>query len=148
MQFPRGRRMPPALRAAVGASRARMRYENENCSWLPAPAEIPTEFQHAIGARPMIKTILVPTGGSDTDFVVFETALALAQLFIAHLEFFHVRVDAAEALRYLPHATFARGRGLRNALDERDQESQARSRAGKQHFQNFCRRHRLNVHDT
>jgi hypothetical protein len=33
----------------------------------------------------MIKTILVPTGGSDTDLVVFETALAIAQLFSAHL---------------------------------------------------------------
>jgi nucleotide-binding universal stress UspA family protein len=48
----------------------------------------------------MIKTILVPTGGSDTVFVLFETALAVAQLFRAHLEFFHVRVDAVEALRY------------------------------------------------
>jgi nucleotide-binding universal stress UspA family protein len=95
----------------------------------------------------MIKTILVPTGGSDTDFVVFETALAVAQLFRAHLEFFHVRVDAGEALRYSPHASFARGRGLRNAIDDREQESQARSRAGKQHFQNFCRRHRLKVTD-
>jgi nucleotide-binding universal stress UspA family protein len=96
----------------------------------------------------MIKTILVPTGGSDTDFVVFETALAVAQLFRAHLEFFHVRVDAGEALRYSPHATFARGRGLRNALDYREQESQTRSRSGKQHFQDFCKRHRLKVTDT
>jgi nucleotide-binding universal stress UspA family protein len=96
----------------------------------------------------MIKTILVPTGGSDTDFVVFETALAVAQLFRAHLEFFHVRVDAGEALGYSPHATFARGRGLRNALDDLEQESQARSRSGKQHFQDFCRCHRLKVTDT
>jgi nucleotide-binding universal stress UspA family protein len=105
-------------------------------------------LQQVIGDRPMIKTILVPTGGSDTDFVVFETALAVAQLFRAHLEFFHVRVDAGEALRYSPHATFARGRGLRNALDDREQESQARSRAGRQHFQDFCRRHRLKITDT
>jgi nucleotide-binding universal stress UspA family protein len=96
----------------------------------------------------MIKTILVPTGGSDTDFVVFETALAVARLFGAHLEFFHVRVDAAEALRYSPHATFARGQGLRNAIDYRKQESQARSRAAKQHFEEFCGRHRLKITDT
>jgi nucleotide-binding universal stress UspA family protein len=96
----------------------------------------------------MIKTILVPTGGSDTDFVVFETALAVARLFRAHLEFFHVRVDAAEALRYSPHAGFARGRGLRNALDHRERESQARFGAGKQHFQEFCKRHKLKVTDT
>lgn len=96
----------------------------------------------------MIKTILVPTGGSDTDFTVFETALAVAQLFRGHLEFFHVRVNPGEALRYLPHAAFARGRGLRNVLDDQQQESRARSRAGKQHFQNFCGRHRLKVTDT
>jgi len=96
----------------------------------------------------MIQTILVPAGGSDTDFVVFETALAVAQLFRAHLEFFHVRVDAAEALICSPHATFARGQGLRNALDYQKQESQARSQAGKQHFQDFCRRHGLKVTDT
>jgi nucleotide-binding universal stress UspA family protein len=105
-------------------------------------------LQHVIGDEPMIKTILVPTGGSDTDFVVFETALAVAQLFRAHLEFFHVRVDAGEALRYSPHAAFARGPGLRNALNDQKQGSQARSRAGKQHFQNFCKRHRLKVTDT
>jgi nucleotide-binding universal stress UspA family protein len=96
----------------------------------------------------MIKTILVPTGGSDTDFFVFETALAVAQLFMAHLEFFHVHVNTGEAVRYSPHARFARGPGLRNALDDLRQESQARSRAGKQHFQNFCKRHRLKVTDT
>lgn len=96
----------------------------------------------------MIKTILVPTGGSDTDFVVFETALTVAQLFGAHLEFFHVRVDAAEAFRYSPHAVFARGQGLRKALDYLKQELQERCRAGKQHFEDFCRRHRLKVTDT
>jgi hypothetical protein len=96
----------------------------------------------------MIKTILVPTGGSDTDFVAFETALAVARLFRAHMEFFHVRVNAGEALRYLPHATFARGRGLRNALDQQERESQARFQAGKQHFRDFCKRHKLKVTDA
>src|SRR5262245_54320546 len=77
----------------------------------------------AIGDEPMIKTILVPTGGSDTDLVVFETALAIAQPFRAHLEFFHVHVDPGEALRYSPHARFARGPALRNALGDLKQES-------------------------
>jgi nucleotide-binding universal stress UspA family protein len=106
------------------------------------------DLRQAIRDKAMIKTILVPTGGSDTDFVVFETALAVAHLFGAHLEFFHVHVDVGEAIRYSLHARFARGPGLRNALDELKQESQARSRAGKQHFENFCKRHRLRVADT
>src|SRR5262245_54068880 len=109
---------------------------------------MPSILRQAIGENPMMKTILVPTGGSDTDFVLFETALAVAQLFKAHLEFFHVDVNPGEALRYSAHARFARGPGLRKALDDHKQESQARSRAGKQHFQNFCRRHRLKVTDT
>ena len=46
----------------------------------------------------MIRTILVPTSGSETDAVVFETALAAARPCQAHLEFFHVRVSAGEAL--------------------------------------------------
>jgi len=96
----------------------------------------------------MIKTILVPTGGSDTDLVVFETALAVARPFRAHLEFFHVRVDAGEALRYSPHASFVRGRGLRNALVEQEREAQVRFQAGKQHFRDFCKRHKLKVTDT
>jgi nucleotide-binding universal stress UspA family protein len=109
---------------------------------------MPSTLRQATGDNPMIKTILVPTGGSDTDFVVFETALAIAQLFRAHLEFFHVHVNPGEASRYSPHVRFARGPGLRNALDDLKQESQARSRAGKQHFQNFCKQHRLKVADT
>ena len=96
----------------------------------------------------MIKTILVPTGGSDTDLVVFETALAAARLFRAHLEFFHVRVDAGEALTYSPHASFARGQGLRKAIEDQLQESELRRRAGKRHFQHFCKRRKLSVTDT
>lgn len=96
----------------------------------------------------MIKTILVPTGGSNTDFVVFETALTVALLFKAHLNFFHVRIDAAEALRYSPHAPFTRGRGLRSALDYYEREAQTRARAGKQHFEEFCKQHGLIITDT
>ena len=36
----------------------------------------------------MIKTVLVPTSGSDTDSVVFETALAAARQCRSHLESF------------------------------------------------------------
>ena len=43
----------------------------------------------------MIKTILVPSTGTDADAGVFATALAVARPFGAHLGFLHVRVDAA-----------------------------------------------------
>ena len=43
----------------------------------------------------MIKTILVPSIGRDTDNAVFASALAVARPFAAHLDVLHVRVDAA-----------------------------------------------------
>ena len=43
----------------------------------------------------MIKTILVPATGSDRDTAVFASALAVARPFAAHIEFLHVRPDAA-----------------------------------------------------
>src|SRR5215470_2467051 len=78
----------------------------------------------------MFRTILVPASGSDTDAVVFATALTAARLYRAHLEFFHVFVSAGEALRYTPHASFARGEALHNVLQELKQESEHRSEGG------------------
>ncbi len=43
----------------------------------------------------MIKTILVPATGGDGDILVFASALTVARRFGAHLEFLHVRPDAA-----------------------------------------------------
>jgi len=56
-----------------------------------------------------MKSILVPTSGSDTDEPVFATALAAAQPFSAHLRFVHVRVSAGRAALHTPHVEFARG---------------------------------------
>ncbi|MGA7489448.1 MAG: hypothetical protein WBW74_21195, partial [Xanthobacteraceae bacterium] len=96
----------------------------------------------------MIKTVLVPASGSDTDLVVFETALAAARPCRAHLEFFHLRVSSGEALRHTPHAAFARGKGLRNALQELHNESESRSAAAQSHFRDFCARHEIAVVDA
>jgi nucleotide-binding universal stress UspA family protein len=96
----------------------------------------------------MIKTVLVPASGSDTDAVVFETALAAARPCRAHLEFFHLRVSSGEALRYTPHASFARGKGLHNALQELHQEAEGRSAAAQRHFRDFCSQHKLAVADA
>src|SRR5215467_11733679 len=95
----------------------------------------------------MFRTILVPASGSDTDAVVFETALAAARPQRAHLEFFHVCVSAGEALRYMPHASFARGDGLHNVLQELKQESEHRSDAAQRHVRDFCKRHKIAMLD-
>jgi len=96
----------------------------------------------------MIKTILVPTSGGNADPAVFNTALAAARLFSAHLEFCHVRIEAGEAVRYVPHAGFASGAALREVLDTLDAEGQARSVAALRHIQEFCARERVMLTDA
>lgn len=44
----------------------------------------------------MFKTIFVPTSGSDTDYGVFATALAVARPLAAHLDFYHSRPAVCE----------------------------------------------------
>ena len=96
----------------------------------------------------MIRTILVPTSGSETDAVVFETALAAARPCQAHLEFFHVRVSPGEALRYTPHASFARGKALRGVLQELKDESENRWQEAQCHVRDFCKQHKITMADA
>jgi len=96
----------------------------------------------------MVKTILVPTSGSETDAVVFETALAAARPCQAHLEFYHVRVSAGEALRYTPHASFARGKALRGTLRELREDSDKRWEAAQCHVRDFCNQHKIIMADA
>ncbi len=86
----------------------------------------------------MIKTILVPVGGSATDASTFATALATAKLFAAHLAFFHVRIGAAEAVAYTPHADFAQGAGSLHVLERLTKESENRASNARRHVAEFC----------
>jgi nucleotide-binding universal stress UspA family protein len=95
----------------------------------------------------MLKTILVPAAGSKVDEVVFETALAAARPFAAHLEFLHVHVDAAEAARYRPHFEFTRGSGIAGALQSLEAEAKTRWAQALEHFQAFCPRNAIEVTD-
>jgi nucleotide-binding universal stress UspA family protein len=85
-----------------------------------------------------MKKIMVAASGGTADSVVFATALAAARPLGAHLEFFHLRVPMAEAARYTPHVTFARGAGLRHALQELQIEDEARAAAARSGFAAFC----------
>lgn len=94
-----------------------------------------------------IKTVLVPAGGSETDYGVFETALAAATPFAAHLDFYHVIVDACEAAENTPHVGFALGAGLVNTLTELRTEEQTRLVAARDHVETFCRQHGIAMQD-
>jgi nucleotide-binding universal stress UspA family protein len=95
----------------------------------------------------MIKAILVPATGSDADEAVFTTALAVARASEAHLEFLHVRVDAAAMAATM--ATDGAGAAMIGGLAERiDEEANQREEKARQQFQRFCERERLPMADT
>jgi nucleotide-binding universal stress UspA family protein len=90
----------------------------------------------------MIKTILVPATGSDTDDIVFTSALAVAREFDAHLTFLHVRVDAAAMAAMM--AQDGNGAAMITGLVDRiDEEASRREERAKQLFRRFCERERL-----
>jgi nucleotide-binding universal stress UspA family protein len=94
-----------------------------------------------------VKTILVPAGGGESDEGVFETALAAAKPLAAHLDFFHVKVGAGEAVANTPHADFAMGPGLWSTLDQVWTAAVARAVAARHHVEDFCRRHGIAMLD-
>jgi len=95
-----------------------------------------------------MKSILVPIGGSSTDKTLLDTALAAARPFCGHLQFLHVHVGAGEAAAHTPHAEFAMGPALAQALRELDVEARTRSADAAQHFHDFCARSTITVRDT
>jgi nucleotide-binding universal stress UspA family protein len=95
----------------------------------------------------MIKTILVPATGSHKDDGVFSSALAVARALDAHLDFLHVRADAAAMAAAM--ASDGGGAAMVTGLVERiDEEASQREESAKQLFQRFCERERLVVADS
>jgi len=96
-----------------------------------------------------MKSILVPTGGSNTDNSVFETAFAAARLFSAHLQFVHIRLSPAQAAAYTPGFEFAMGSGaLRDELSLLRTEADHRSKAAARHVHDFCSRAMIDIVDA
>ena len=86
----------------------------------------------------MIKTILVPLAGVDSDKAALETAGALAHLFDAHIDGLHVRLDAGAIAVTIPD--YAMGAAmltpdLMKALEESAKNSAASARKA---FDGFC----------
>ena len=95
----------------------------------------------------MIKTILVPATGSDRDGAVFASALAVARAFAAHLEFLHVRPDAAATA--VAMASDGGGATMVGSLINRlEEEASQREEKAKQLFQGFCEREGLALRDA
>lgn len=86
----------------------------------------------------MIKSILVPFGGGDTDTAVFASAVALGRRFGAHLDFYHVNISAGEAALSTPHAGLAVGAALRDMLATLQTQSEERAALARTRFENLC----------
>ena len=90
----------------------------------------------------MIKTILVSATGGDGDASVFASALAVARQFDAHLEFLHVRPDAAATA--VSMAADGGGATMVGSLITRlEEEAEGREKKANQLFQGFCQREAL-----
>jgi nucleotide-binding universal stress UspA family protein len=86
----------------------------------------------------MIKSILVPTSGTETDHRVFSTALAVARPLAAHLDFYHVRLSVCEAaMRSIP-VQFCAGPALTHALDDLRIRDATLSAGAAGHVRAFC----------
>jgi len=92
----------------------------------------------------VIKTILVPTSGSDTDKSVFATAFAVGRSLGAHLSFFHVNLSPVAAAAHA-HLEFCQGPELADALEGLRHHEQARSAQARKHFEAFCEENRIAV---
>ncbi len=86
----------------------------------------------------MIKTILVPISGSDTDVRVFSAALSVARPLAAHLKFFHVRLSACEAAIRTRHVEYSVGPAINSALHALEQDQAERSETAIEHAEAFC----------
>jgi hypothetical protein len=95
----------------------------------------------------MIKTILVPATGGDGDPSVFASALTVARRFDAHLEFLHVRPDAAAVA--VDMAADGGGATMVGSLITRlEEEADEREKEANQQFQSFCEREALALCDA
>jgi nucleotide-binding universal stress UspA family protein len=94
----------------------------------------------------MIKTILVPATGGDSDNAVFVSALAVARGFGAHLEFLHVRPDAA-AMAVSMAADGGGATMVGSLITRLEEEADARETRANQLFQGLCEREGLALCD-
>ena len=95
-----------------------------------------------------MKSILVPVAGSDTDELVFATALAAARPFAAHLHFVHMYVNPGQAALNTPHVEFASGAALIDALGLLQKKGDDRSAAAARHVHEFCAKAAIDVVDV
>lgn len=95
----------------------------------------------------MIKAILIPSSGTDTDESPFATALAAARLSAAHLHFFHIYLSPGVAA-HRAHLEFCQGAAISAALQGLQQRADELSAGAARNFERFCSSHGIEVRGT
>jgi nucleotide-binding universal stress UspA family protein len=92
----------------------------------------------------MIKTILTPAGGAQTDTGPITAALAVARAFGAHIDMLHVRFDPTEMAMALANdgVGFSVTQGL---IDQLEREASDRQAGAQRLFARFCKRESVPV---
>lgn len=96
----------------------------------------------------MIKTILVPTSGTQADANTFAAALAVASPLAAHVDFYHQRLSLCEAAVRSRHVQFSVGPALSDALEQLARRDSDLSAMAAKHFAQFCETHEVVVRQT
>lgn len=95
----------------------------------------------------MFRYILVPATGAPTDEAVFRTALAIARLDAAHLDFLHVRVDMQQTVLAIAGGDLG-GAGYGGAIDSVQDEVEACQDRAHSRMAAFCAREHVTLGDT
>src|SRR5581483_6077490 len=93
----------------------------------------------------IMKTVLVPTSGTQTDTGVFATALVIARSVRAHMDFYHVRLDPCEAALQDPHAQFCVGPAISETLSYLEKRDKTVSADAVRHFMDFCEQNAIPI---
>jgi nucleotide-binding universal stress UspA family protein len=96
----------------------------------------------------MIKTILVPISGTDSDARVFCAAMSIARPLAAHLKFFHVRLSACEAAIRTRHVEYCVGPAINSALHALEQDQAERSETAIEQAEAFCAMEGISLRDS
>ena len=95
----------------------------------------------------MIRTILVPSTGNDSDRTVLASALAVARQFGAHVDVLHSRVDAL-SIGSMVSAEATSAKLIADLIERIETEADEREQRAKQLFESFCRGEGLEISET
>ena len=93
----------------------------------------------------MIRSLLVPATGTETDLTALTTAAKIARAFSAHIEVLHVRLDAIDVA--VQTASGQGGPLVEHLIQQLEQDAHERESRARLTFEDFCTRENVPVLD-